>query len=166
MNLRRAQSEGGTVSHISANLGRTPAVIELSDDDEEGPRLRTRSKSGGIFVTPAPGERSTGTPDDLRRSSSARLRRASGAPRAVSSLHNVVDLTQDSDKEDKEDKEEAPAADGTGRAERARKMTGRKRSRRVTSPPSEDEDRSELKKLKSVQSKPGSVLKQDWEFPA
>lgn len=127
-------------------------------------------------MTPNRGE-STGTPDFRRHSSSAIRRRTSSAPRAPSLLHNVVDLTQeDSDKEDndkedndKEEKEEDPAASETGRprAASARMMTGRKRSRRVTSPPSEDgneQDRS--KRLRSVPARAGSVVKQDWQFPA
>lgn len=120
-------------------------------------------------MTPNRGE-STGTPDFQRGSSSAIRRRTSSAPRAPSLLHNVVDLTQeDSDKEnnDKEEKEEDAAASETGRprAASARMMTGRKRSRRVTSPPSEDGN-EQPKRIRSVPVRAGSVVKQDWQFPA
>lgn len=175
--LRRARSEGGTVSHVDSDL---PQVLEISSDDEvtEIPARPSTSLSSGLFVTPNPGERSMGTPDTRRRSTSAlQARRASSAPRAASVLApttNIVDLTQEDsdgeaenrDDEKQEDKEEqeGATADETGRM-RAELITGKKRNRRVTtSPPSEEGGDQKRQKPSDRWSLPLGE-KQNWAFP-
>ncbi|POS78133.1 hypothetical protein DHEL01_v203466 [Diaporthe helianthi] len=163
--LRKAQSEG--VAGSQTSIEQVREIIELSSGDEEGgntagPRVKTRSVSG-IFVTPNPGERSTGTPDTRRRSTSAiQQRRTSSAPRTASSLHNPIDLTQgDSDKEG--EGQEATAADEPGRATSAPLSTGMKRNR---SPPSEDGGEPKRQKPAARNGSVPLALKQNWRFPA
>jgi hypothetical protein len=177
LNLIRARSEGGFVSHVDRDPHH---VVEISSDEEvtEMP-ARSSTRSTGLFVTPNPGERTTDTPDTRRRSTSAIQRRASSAPRAASSLHiaafyNTIDLTQEDSDEEGENRDnekqkdqgakEETAADETSGL-RAQLITGKKRDRRVrTSPPSEDGGDKKRLRPDDRRSLPLGE-KQNWEFP-